>query len=929
MVLLEFPIPFGPYVLLERVSVGGMAEVFKAREVGRDGFSRTVAIKTMLAHVRSDPMWVELFVREARVVSGLKHANIVEVFGSGRVGSDPYIAMEYVSGRDLRMVFNRCERAAVRVPVALACYVVSKVCAALDYVHRRGGAGDRGLVHRDVSPANVVVSFDGEVKLADFGVAGRCDEALGESHAVYKGKLGYASAEQLAGARVDSRSDVFSLGVLLFELLTGRRLFGAEHAGASPSEIRESPIPRPSQCRDDLPPGIDPIVLAALAADRSARYPTAAEFKDALDHFLLAQGMFSTRKDLALWMQDLFRADLALDRQRDREPKFAAGPVPVSATASPPPDGLEGLAGGGPRSGLEERAGDVETGEAQRSMPVVAWDGGETEVPEAAAEMRKTQRSMPVGPWGASAAEVAAADRTQPSMPVGSWAEGVAETGKTQLSMPVGSWAEGVAETGKTQRSMPVGPWGEGVAETGKTQPSMPVGPWGEGVAETGKTQPSMPVGPRGAGPWVASGKTQPATPLDASRRQPPVEPGPPARTTQRSIPVAAAPAQGSGVAPIRRKTLVMTSGNRERPSEVVRRRTSRAEPAAASAAKDPATFATTPDDIEWDEDELATQAFSVPSRPGGANVAGPAPAAAGPDWVASAPSQPPVPAPPSWGTSESGPERVDALGLGLDARRGSAGGQGMSSGSIEARTRPDPADMASPSREPMRVRGTAVQPRRVDPAVVGGRTEPSEAAVGSGAPVARRAAVWIAGLVALGTVGVSASVLWLQRAASETVAAAEPVEAVEASVAPASQRSAPSRTIVVDPPEPAVAVDLVEAKPDRGHLEVIAPKTPKPEKKPSQAKATSRSSKAKREPAKAAPDVPAEVASATLRIGTVSGVPPAEVHVDGRYVGKTPRPSIAVTPGRHTVTYRWPNGREVRKTVTVAEGSVKIVKAG
>jgi serine/threonine protein kinase len=220
------PVPFGKYTLLERISVGGMAEVFRAKTFGVEGFERLVAVKRILPNIAEDKEFIRMFVDEAKLAVQLNHANIAQITDLGVVDGSYYIALEHVHGRDLRSVFERARSQNEAMPVAHACYVAMKVCEGLDYAHNKRDAsgGEISLVHRDVSPQNVLVSFEGEIKLIDFGIAKAVGTSINTKSGVLRGKLGYMSPEQVRGLPVDRRSDVFSCGIVLYEMLTGERL---------------------------------------------------------------------------------------------------------------------------------------------------------------------------------------------------------------------------------------------------------------------------------------------------------------------------------------------------------------------------------------------------------------------------------------------------------------------------------------------------------------------------------------------------------------------------------------------------------------------------------------------------------------------------------------------------------------------------------
>jgi serine/threonine-protein kinase len=276
------PIPFGRFLLVERVAIGGMAEVFAAVERG-DPTARLYAVKRILPTLAEDREVVRMFLDEARLVVQLDHPGIVPVHELGKLGAGYYIAMDYVAGRDLRAISERFRRRGERLPVELAALVTARAADALDHAHR-GRAADGAelrVVHRDVSPANVLVGFDGAVRIIDFGIA---QASLRSSAAspVLRGKFGYMSPELVRGLPVDRRSDVFSLGIVLHELLTGERLFTGSSELAVMEKVRAAEAAPPSRCNRAVPPELDRVVLRALAREPEARFAWAAELRDAL-----------------------------------------------------------------------------------------------------------------------------------------------------------------------------------------------------------------------------------------------------------------------------------------------------------------------------------------------------------------------------------------------------------------------------------------------------------------------------------------------------------------------------------------------------------------------------------------------------------------------------------------------------------------------
>ena len=302
---------FGRYRLLERLGQGGMAEVFKAKSYGVEGFEKILVIKRILPDLAKSQDFVDMFIHEAKLAVRLSHANIVQVFDLGKApandGADAYyMAMEYVHGLDLASVLARSRRQQVALPIQLGVYVASEVAKGLDHAHRRRDEQMRplGVVHRDVSPQNVLLSFEGEVKVTDFGIAkarGVLDQQAPEDTLARKlqGKFGYMSPEQARGENVDSRSDLFSLGTILYECVAGVNPFSAPTTFETLRRVQACEYPPVELLRPDAPPDLVAILKTAMARDPKDRYPDAGRMYEALLAFLYAQGSRYAAHDLA------------------------------------------------------------------------------------------------------------------------------------------------------------------------------------------------------------------------------------------------------------------------------------------------------------------------------------------------------------------------------------------------------------------------------------------------------------------------------------------------------------------------------------------------------------------------------------------------------------------------------------------------------
>jgi len=314
------PVPFGKYILLERISVGGMAEVFKAKSFGVKGFAKIIAIKKILPQLAEDAHFVDMFVDEAKTSVQLTHANICQIFDLGREGTDHFIAMEYISGKDLLSLHNFFRRTRVRMPVHLVAYIAARLCEGLDYAHRRRGPDGEplGIVHRDISPQNVIVSYDGGVKIIDFGIAKAHSRAHQETQAgVLKGKFGYMSPEQIEGTRqIDHRSDIFAIGTVVHELLTGRRLFLGDSDFATLEMVRKAEVPPASATNPEVPPELDAILFRALTRDPDERYAWASDMADELNMLGHHFGRPFAAQALGEWMVEHFAADIVKEKAR-------------------------------------------------------------------------------------------------------------------------------------------------------------------------------------------------------------------------------------------------------------------------------------------------------------------------------------------------------------------------------------------------------------------------------------------------------------------------------------------------------------------------------------------------------------------------------------------------------------------------------------
>src|SRR5262245_18153073 len=315
----SLPQVFGRYLLIQRLSRGGMGEIFLAKH-GLAGFEKLAVIKKVLPHLAADAQFISRFVDEAQVAIKLQHVNVAQVFEVGRVGDEYFLALEYVEGRDLRRTLALLGHRRARMPVDLALFVGRELANGLAYAHRRVGPDGQSLnlVHCDISPPNVLVSFEGETKVIDFGIAKSALRGTATDPKMGFGKFGYMAPEQLIrGGIVDHRTDIYAAGVVLYELLTGQRLY---EAGPEPDyralakKVAKGEHKLPSTIDRSLAP-YDQLVSIALKPKPDDRYQTAAEFRDAIQQALVNVNPTISTDALGQFMRDLFAHEMTAQRE--------------------------------------------------------------------------------------------------------------------------------------------------------------------------------------------------------------------------------------------------------------------------------------------------------------------------------------------------------------------------------------------------------------------------------------------------------------------------------------------------------------------------------------------------------------------------------------------------------------------------------------
>jgi eukaryotic-like serine/threonine-protein kinase len=321
----------GRYRLLKSLGAGGQAEVFKANYSGPGGFERTVVVKRILPGNCEDPDFLRMFAAEARILGMLHHPNVVQAYDVGETDGTLFLVLEYVDGPSLGRLLRALRGAQHPLPLAVAAYFARELCRALDYVHglRNSDGAPLNVIHRDVTPSNVVLTSTGSLKLLDFGIAKYDSSDVQTRHRAVKGKPAYLAPEAIEGRRLDARVDLFSAGVILHEMLTLSPLFGADSELAVLHKVMEMPIAPPSASREDTPPALDAIVMKALERDPDRRYASAAQMARDLDEFVV--GAHLHVDDVIHFLREV---DPLLNQPR---PSLASLGVPPTATMATDP----------------------------------------------------------------------------------------------------------------------------------------------------------------------------------------------------------------------------------------------------------------------------------------------------------------------------------------------------------------------------------------------------------------------------------------------------------------------------------------------------------------------------------------------------------------------------------------------------------------
>jgi serine/threonine protein kinase/Flp pilus assembly protein TadD len=333
------PKQFGKYQLLDKIAVGGMAELFRAKLTGAQGFEKLIAIKKILPNLSREENLVTAFIDEAKLAALLHHENIIQIYDFGSMDDQYFIAMEYLFGKDLRTITRTARKKDAALGLENIVYIVSRICAGLDYSHHLKDLQGKPLniIHRDINPQNILVTYEGQVKIIDFGIAKAANHNTQTRENLIKGKLAYMSPEQANGMQIDHRSDIFSTGIILYELLADRRMFTGETMHVL-SLVRDAQYDPPEEVIPDLPSKLKEILCRCLAKDPNERYQTAGEMQADIEEFMFELSMRPNARSFAGYIKDLFEEEYAEEELAlwTKSQVYEAGdPSPVDPSGQP------------------------------------------------------------------------------------------------------------------------------------------------------------------------------------------------------------------------------------------------------------------------------------------------------------------------------------------------------------------------------------------------------------------------------------------------------------------------------------------------------------------------------------------------------------------------------------------------------------------
>ena len=343
------PQRLGRYQLLKKIAVGGMAEIYLARVTGAAGFEKNVVVKRILPQLAQSDEFYQMFLDEARIAATLQHPNVVQIYDAQNVGGEHFIAMEHLDGADLLTIRRVLAERRQGLPIQHSVFIVSGVAAGLHYAHERRGLDGHPLeiVHRDVTPQNIILTREGGIKLVDFGIAKATNRLTTTGFGTLKGKLAYMSPEQCRSEPVDRRSDIYSLGIILFELTTGKRLYRGMSEYEVLRQVIETDVPAPSSLLPGYPPDLEQVVMRALARNRDQRYPTALAFHQDLERFARARGVVGSALALAEFLNPLLeeaerQVEERMQRRMTSDHEEQPGAIPRKGIADRAPQQAAG-----------------------------------------------------------------------------------------------------------------------------------------------------------------------------------------------------------------------------------------------------------------------------------------------------------------------------------------------------------------------------------------------------------------------------------------------------------------------------------------------------------------------------------------------------------------------------------------------------------
>jgi cytochrome c-type biogenesis protein CcmH/NrfG len=312
---------FGKYLLLEKLAVGGMAQLYKAKITGIQGFEKLIAIKTILPHLASEKELITSFIDEAKLAALLHHQNIVQIYDFGPMEDSYFIAMEYLFGKDLRHIFSKSQEKGMPFSNELALYVISRICSGLDYAHNLKDYQGKSLniIHRDISPQNIFVTYEGDVKIVDFGIAKAASQSTITQFGMIKGKISYMSPEQASGQSIDHRSDLFSTGILLYEMATHKRMFTGADTLQILAKVSRAEFEPPEVALSGLPPKIYQVINRSLTKDRDQRYQSCGEMLADIEECMIALSLRPSARGLSQYMKELFKKEIATEDRMMQE----------------------------------------------------------------------------------------------------------------------------------------------------------------------------------------------------------------------------------------------------------------------------------------------------------------------------------------------------------------------------------------------------------------------------------------------------------------------------------------------------------------------------------------------------------------------------------------------------------------------------------